>query len=263
MTYQIYDNLSVNGNRVTAVGSPSTNTDAANKAYVDAVASGLDWKQSVVAASTGDVDITGPGATLDGVTLNTNDRILLWQQTAQEENGIYVFHGAASALTRATDADSAGDLTKGATVAVEEGTTNAQKNFVQLLQVTTLDTDPIQWTLSGSGGATNYSSGDGLTLSGDQFSVAAGTGIITSNGVTEIDTSVVDRKKTFTIGNGSANSFTLAHNLGTQFVQVEVIDLGSGETVGTSVTRPDANNVTVGFGGYTPTTNQFGVQVSG
>ena len=85
------------------VATPTSDNHAANKSYVDSVAQGLDVKQSVRASSTANVTVASPAATLDGVTLVTGDRILLKDQTANAENGIYTY--AVGGLTRATDMD--------------------------------------------------------------------------------------------------------------------------------------------------------------
>lgn len=87
-------------------------------------------KAPVRAASTTNVTLATPGSTLDVVTLVANDRILLKNQTAPAENGIYVWTGAAVALTRATDADSASDFEYGFKVFVREGTVNATLHYV-------------------------------------------------------------------------------------------------------------------------------------
>jgi hypothetical protein len=60
---------------------------------------GLDWKDNARAASTGNVNLAAPGASLDAVTLANGDRIVLKNQTAATENGIYIWTGAAVALT--------------------------------------------------------------------------------------------------------------------------------------------------------------------
>lgn len=86
-------------------------------------------KDSVRAASTGNVSVTSPGTTLDGVTLAASNRILLKNQTTASQNGIYVWSGAATALVRAADANSAAELTTGTTTFVEAGTVNSGKTF--------------------------------------------------------------------------------------------------------------------------------------
>lgn len=92
---------------------------------INAINQNRDWKDSVRAASTANVNIASPGATLDGVTLVSGDRIVLKNQTAGAQNGIYVWTGAAVALTRATDADTSAKVTSNLHVPVDEGTVNA------------------------------------------------------------------------------------------------------------------------------------------
>lgn len=99
-------------------------------------AAGNDYKASVRAATTANIANLAGGApnTLDGVTLAANDRILVKDQTTGSQNGIYVVTtlgtGANGTWTRATDADGVGELTSGAVVAVEEGTTNADSQWM-------------------------------------------------------------------------------------------------------------------------------------
>lgn len=106
-------------------------TQKAIKSYVDSVAAGLKWKQSVRAATTANgADTTAfeNGDTIDGVVLATGDRILRKDQTAQTENGIFIVQ-ASGAPVRATDADTGAEL-KQASVFVEEGTVNADTAWV-------------------------------------------------------------------------------------------------------------------------------------
>ncbi len=58
------------------------------------------------------------------------DRVLVKDQTLGEFNGIYDYNGAAAAMTRSSDADTAVEL-EGAVIFVTEGTANADKGFVQ------------------------------------------------------------------------------------------------------------------------------------
>ena len=85
-----------------------------------------DAKNSVRAATTANGTLAtafANGQTVDGIALVTSDRILLKNQTAQAENGIYTVN-ASGAPTRATDFD-AWDEIIGAFVTVESGTVNA------------------------------------------------------------------------------------------------------------------------------------------
>lgn len=86
----------------------------------------LDWKQSVRAATTADGTLATAyedGDTIDGITLATGDRILLKDQTAGSENGIYTVNASGSP-TRATDFDEDTEVTSGAACYVEEGDEN-------------------------------------------------------------------------------------------------------------------------------------------
>jgi hypothetical protein len=144
------------------VPAPSNATDAASKSYVDAVATGLDLKASVRAASTATVTVTytatgGTSArgqitaapnTLDGVTLAANDRLLLKDQSAGAQNGIWAVTtlgtGANGVWDRAADFDQDAEVTTGAFTFVSEGTVNADSGF------TLTTNDPI--TIGGASG---------------------------------------------------------------------------------------------------------------
>lgn len=89
-----------------------------------------DYKSSVRVASTANVTISAPGATIDGVTMAADDRVLLKDQSTGSENGLYEWNGAASAMTRTRDADEDYEMTAGMMVTVEEGSTNADTTWI-------------------------------------------------------------------------------------------------------------------------------------
>lgn len=93
----------------------------ATKAYVDATAAGLSPKQSVRVRAQGNVTIASPGATIDGVSMSSGDRFLADQQSTGAQDGIYVWNGAATPATRATDLAAAAHAA-GTFLFVEEGT---------------------------------------------------------------------------------------------------------------------------------------------
>ena len=141
-----------------------------SKEYVDAVKVGLDFKDSVRAASTANVTVSGPGSAIDGVTLSSNDRVLLKNQSTASENGIYVFNGAASAMTRATDADSSDEVTPGMFVFVEEGTVNADNGFV-LTTDGSITVGSTSLAFAQFSGAGQITAGDALSKTGNQLDV--------------------------------------------------------------------------------------------
>lgn len=125
---------------------PST---ASVKSYVQTQVLATDWLRAVRAASTGNVALStlNNGATLDGVTLVTGDRVLLKDQTVQTENGIYIVAASGSA-TRSTE--TAAQLANRA-VLVDEGTVNGDKSaFKNVNDSITFGTTIIQYQQIGS-----------------------------------------------------------------------------------------------------------------
>jgi hypothetical protein len=112
------------GSAVQAGGSRSVSIQTSNgNAVVNALAqAGGRVLQTVRVASRQNVSLAAPGGAIDGVTLAPDDRILLKNQLDGRENGIWVFNGAAAALTRATDANTPAELVPGLTVYAREGT---------------------------------------------------------------------------------------------------------------------------------------------
>jgi hypothetical protein len=155
---------------VTLNADPTQALQAATKQYVDAVAEGLHVHASVATATTANIaDLADPPAAIDGVTLIDGMRVLVKNQTATAENGIYVYDLATTALVRASDFNSAAEIQGGDFVFVTGGSTFDNTGFVQTETVTTLGTDPILW--SQFSGAGTFVAGNGLTLTGNSFSI--------------------------------------------------------------------------------------------
>jgi hypothetical protein len=164
-------------NKITGLGTPTTDTDASTKAYVDSVAQGLDTKASVVAGTTANITLSGT-QTVDGVVLVAADRVLVKNQTDPAENGIYLC--AAGAWTRTTDMDTWAEV-PGAYVFIEGGTTLADTGWVCTSNAGgTIGTTAITWAQFSSSGS--YTAGTGLTLTGSAFSVNASQTQITAVG---------------------------------------------------------------------------------
>lgn len=159
---------SMGGNQLTNVGAPSASNDAATKSYVDSVAEGLKPKAAAKVATTANITLSAP-QTIDGIAVIAGDRVLVKDQTLPENNGIYVV--AAGAYTRALDFDSLTpiDEVNGAMIAIQEGSSNAGKVFVQSGLVATLGTDPINFIFFNSNAS--LVGGDGITVSGSNISI--------------------------------------------------------------------------------------------
>lgn len=179
--------LAAGGFQITNLGAPQNSTDAATKAYVDAVSEGLHVHAAARVAVQGNISIaTGleNGDSAGGVTLVTGDRVLVKDQTVASENGIYVVQTSGQAL-RATDFDTATEVASGDFIFVTEGT-YANTGWVQTNNPATIGTDPISFTQFSGAGA--FTAGNGLTLNGTEFSI---NDTITAT-VTYVDTEIGD-----------------------------------------------------------------------
>lgn len=161
--------VEVNGQLLSGLANPVSAQDAATKYYVDAIATGLDVKASCRAATVGNITLSGT-QTVDGVALVATNRILVKNQTAAEDNGIYVV--AAGAWARSADADNtpAGEVTSGMYTFISEGTVNADAGFI----LSTADpivlgtTDLVFVQFSGAG---QVIAGAGLTKDGNTLDI--------------------------------------------------------------------------------------------
>jgi hypothetical protein len=158
---------------VTLNADPTNDLHAATKQYVDAVAQGLHVHASVETATTVNIaDFDNPPVAIDGVTLVNQMRVLVKNQSTQSENGIYVYDLSTTALVRASDFNSSIEIQGGDFLFVTGGSTYDNTGWVQTEKVNTVGTDPISFAqFSGAG---TYSAGNGLTLTGNSFSINTG-----------------------------------------------------------------------------------------
>ena len=128
---QAANSVSISGGSITGLGTPSSNSDAATKVYVDNLVAGLQTRAVTRVATTGNVDLSADlqnGDTIDGITLSTGNKVLVKSQTDATENGIYdvVSSGTANRNSSYNTVEKlAGQL-----VIVQEGSTNADKFFL-------------------------------------------------------------------------------------------------------------------------------------
>lgn len=158
--------LSANNFKLTNVAEPTAATDVATKNYVDAVAQGLNFKQSVTASTTANITLSGT-QTIDGVSVVAGDRVLVKNQTTQSQNGIYIV--SASSWFRADDANTWNELVSAFTFS-EGGSTQADTSWVCTVDKGgTLGSTAVTFVQFGAG--TSYTAGTGLSLAGNQFSI--------------------------------------------------------------------------------------------
>ena len=163
------------GSNIPTANQPTTGTQVANKDYVDAVAAGLDPKDSVKAATTGNISLSGT-QTIDGVSILASDRVLVKNQSNAVQNGIYV--AAGGSWSRAIDF-AAGEDEAGSYMFVEQGTVNADVAYVCTNNKGSgvVGTDALTFSIFGRAG--EITAGDGLQKSGSVISadLAANKGL--------------------------------------------------------------------------------------
>ena len=162
--------VSLNSQTITNLADPVNTQDAATRGFVEATSQGLDVKDSCVAATTGNITIStalNDGDTLDGVSLSTNDRVLVKDQNTSSENGIYVVGSSpARAVDLAAGSDAAGMFTF-----IEQGTVNADNGFVCTSNKGSAVTGTNNLTFAQFSGAGQITTADGLQKSGNTISV--------------------------------------------------------------------------------------------
>jgi hypothetical protein len=248
--------------RVKNLANPVDPGDATTKAYVDSLVEGLAWKDNVRVATTGNINLSAPGDTIDGVTLSAGDRVLVKNQTSAAENGIYIYNGPSTPMTRAPDANTADEL-ENAVVIVDEGS-QAGTSWRQTSVNFVLGTDPVNWTAFGTAAPPANETTPGIIRVATQSEVDAGT--IDNAAVTPLKLANWAgriRKYATTIGDGTATVFTITHNLGTRDVFVGVYqNTGNYDDVICDVERPNVNSVVLRFG-VAPAANSIRVVVIG
>jgi len=163
--------IDANSANIVNVADPTQAQHAATKAYVDAVKQSLDIKDSVRVATTANITIAtalNADDTLDGVTLVNGDRVLVKNQTAQGENGIYV---VGTSPARSVDANAAAELTGGTFVFVEEGTVGGDNGFVFTHDGTPSNFGTTAMPVVQFSGAGQIIAGDALSKSGNTINV--------------------------------------------------------------------------------------------
>ncbi len=109
--------VSLSGQKITNLASPTAATDAANKIYVDNALQGVPYKSYVRTASATDVNVAAPGASIGGIALSAGQNFLLYGQTDATQNGVYTYVDAFSPATRRAGLE----LVPGMTIFVDEG----------------------------------------------------------------------------------------------------------------------------------------------
>lgn len=247
--------------KVVNLPSPVDSGDAANKAYVDSLIEGLAWKDSVRVATQSNLNLSSPGSTIDSVTMASQDRVLVRNQSTQSQNGIYVWNGASTAMTRSLDASTFAELEQ-AVVTVEEGT-DAGSSFRQTQINGTIGTNDIIWTSFGTAAPAASETTAGIAEIATQAETDAGTDnerIVTPLKLATWSGRI--KKYAVAIGDGSNTSYTVTHNLASRDVHVTVYNASTYDEVTTDVTHSTTNTLTIVFA-TAPSSNAYRVVVVG
>ena len=254
------------------VATPSSDDDAANKAYVDAARSGLDVKASVRLAtagalpaythSNGVLTASSNGAlSIDNISVAETNRILVKNETSSNApyNGIYEVtntggESAAWVLTRASDANSSAEVTAGMFTFVSEGDTNADSGWV----LTTNDTITLGSTslsfvqFSGAGQIT---AGDGLSKDGNIINVGGTTDRIS------VGTDSIDIANTY-VGQTSITTLGTVATGSWEATDIGVAHGGTGASTASGA-RTNLADTTAGFTTSTPVLARIASQTIG
>ena len=248
--------------KVINVPTPTAAGDAVPKSYVDSAVEGLAWKDSARVATQSNINLASPGATIDGVTMASQDRVLVRNQSTQSQNGIYVWNGAATALTRSLDASTFAELEQ-AIITVEEGT-DAGTTWRQTQINGVIDTNNVIFSSFAAAAPAASETTAGIAEIATQAEVDAGTDdarIITPLKLATWSGRI--RKYAASFGDGSATSYVITHNFNTRDVTVVVFpNSGTYDNVEVDVGRTSVNEVTLVFA-TAPTSNAYRVVVIG
>jgi len=266
--------VNLNSQKITNLADPTADADAANKGYVDGVAQGLDVKDSVVATTTANGTLStafANGQSIDGVTLQTGDRILIKNQTTASQNGIYNVN-ASGAPSRATDMGT-GSNAAGAFVFVEQGTVNAENGFTCTSDTGSAVVGTNNLTFAQFSGAGQIIAGNGIAKSGNELSadLKANGGLVIESAKIAVKLDASSITGTLAIGDGGTGATTASAALtalGLSNYAKTLIDDADAAAARTtlglgSIATQAANSVSITGGSITNLTTFDGITIDG
>lgn len=256
------------------------------KQYVDSAVTGLDWKNSARIATTGSGDLSGytynagneptgnvwsgvtSAPTIDGVTLNDGDRLLIKDATDQRGNGLFTYDATAQAFIRSNDADNTpnNEVSDGMATFIEEGTVNAGTAWVLTDPNGEADLGTDNLSFTQFAGTNLYTAGTGLSLTGTQFDANTSTtiGVDGSNNLV-VASNTTQGNVLISTGTAGQEATWGALNLSNQNSVTGVLDVTNG---GTGLSNVPEGHILVGTDGSslstvapTPTTDSNTVYV--
>lgn len=231
----------VNLKDAVAAQSPAT------LAQLNRAIEGLSPKDNVRVSTQANLNLASPGASIDGIAMSANDRVLVRAQTTSSENGIYIWNGAAVAMTRSADGNTS-DKLESAILAVDEGT-SAQTTWRQTAVNFLIGSGTVQFVQFGVSAVSATELFAGIAEIATQAEVDAG--IDDERFITALklkNSRFAHRGAALVIGDGSATQFDLTHNFGSRDIKIDVYQNGApyGDVI-VDKERPDVNTARVRF----------------
>ena len=217
-------------------------TAYATKSELSSVTSGLIVLQNADLATTANINLSGSVDytinTIDGVWPTSGSSILVKNQTNKEQNGIYILTLTSSPVystwERRSDFNTSQNIKKGSYIFVKRGVENKNSGFINSLDITTLNTDPIEFNLFAK---TEINTGKGIALSGSTISVKASTngGIVFNSDSAEINLSASSMQGILPIVKGGTGANNLANLINLNTDTNNILPIAKGGTGTTSL----------------------------
>lgn len=211
-----------------------------------ALVNSLNTKDSARVASTANINLAAPGATIDAIAMVVGDRFLAKDQTTVNQNGIYIWNGAAVVATRALDADTFNEL-EAATIHIEEGTVNTGTSWRQTQVNGVIGTNNVIWISDSSSAPAASETVAGILEIATQPEVDAGTD--DARALTTLkakNATWLPGIYSTTFGDGSSTSFVITHNLNNIGAHLKVrLTAATFDEIETEVDSRTANTLTI------------------
>lgn len=248
--------------RIRNLPAPVNPDEPVRQQDLNSAVEGLAWKDSCRVATQANLNLASPGASVDGVGLSVGDRVLVKAQSVGAENGIYVWNGAAIAMTRSLDASTADELEQAVTT-VEEGT-SAGTSWRQSVTNFIINVAVITWLQFGASIGAASETSAGIAEIATQAETDGGTDNLRFVTPLKLNSwASKTRRAQATVGDGSGTQFDVTHNFATRDVMVQVFQAsGSYEQVDCDVSLPTINTARLNFASA-PASNAYRVVVMG
>lgn len=263
------------GSSTATTQSPSDNsTKVATTAYVDAAVLGQNFKEAALVATTANLvgvyvsgvfTYTATGTdNIDGVNLALGNRVLVKNQTTTFQNGIYAVTtagtiGVAGVLTRSSDANTSGEFKTGDALFVTSGTVNASTTWAYTgIDSPNIGTDAITYVqVAGLG---TYVAGNGLTLTGNSFSIDTTITVDKTTAQTLTNKSIAATQLTGTLQAGQFPALTgdITTTAGALATTLATVNTNTGSFTNASITVNGKGLITAASNGTAPVTSVAG-----